>query len=367
MKYQILILLCLALILSACSSVDLSKLSDADLARISNASVVCNPPYMRLGLTCCLDRNNNSICDSDEATGSAQPAANPAVDIQAALTTQDARPIHSESSTAPSQGATPTAAATPPETTRSSQPPQSPQSTLEMYNLTMLPAGYNCISISIEARAKYGYYTSTGKVERCSPTSPPSTSTSNTTASSASPTPSSLPPPIPVGINASNYIIMSDIGDMTFISIPESKNAYYYEGPSGASSANTNAAWIRTFGYYRGSGCGNSSTTSSTVANCSVASVNVYIPNHDSSLQSDVNRLFESEINRSLSSTTPGAHESSVMINGQLINKIESSGTDGNREVDIWTSGATLIEIYGDSSHEITTEYLTKYPSNLTG
>jgi hypothetical protein len=27
---------------------------------------VCNPPYMRLGSKCCLDRNGNSICDKDE-------------------------------------------------------------------------------------------------------------------------------------------------------------------------------------------------------------------------------------------------------------------------------------------------------------
>jgi len=28
--------------------------------------VICNPPYMRYGIECCLDANNNSICDSDE-------------------------------------------------------------------------------------------------------------------------------------------------------------------------------------------------------------------------------------------------------------------------------------------------------------
>jgi sporulation protein YlmC with PRC-barrel domain len=30
-------------------------------------SVVCNPPYIRYGKECCLDKNNNSICDSDDA------------------------------------------------------------------------------------------------------------------------------------------------------------------------------------------------------------------------------------------------------------------------------------------------------------
>ncbi len=28
--------------------------------------VICNPPYMRYGIECCLDANNNTICDSDE-------------------------------------------------------------------------------------------------------------------------------------------------------------------------------------------------------------------------------------------------------------------------------------------------------------
>ena len=28
--------------------------------------VICNPPYIKVGTTCCLDQNNNSICDTDE-------------------------------------------------------------------------------------------------------------------------------------------------------------------------------------------------------------------------------------------------------------------------------------------------------------
>lgn len=28
--------------------------------------IVCNKPYMRIGLSCCLDKNNNNICDKDE-------------------------------------------------------------------------------------------------------------------------------------------------------------------------------------------------------------------------------------------------------------------------------------------------------------
>ncbi|OYT42634.1 MAG: hypothetical protein B6U88_03095, partial [Candidatus Aenigmarchaeota archaeon ex4484_56] len=28
--------------------------------------VTCNPPYIKVGTSCCLDQNNNSICDKDE-------------------------------------------------------------------------------------------------------------------------------------------------------------------------------------------------------------------------------------------------------------------------------------------------------------
>jgi len=31
--------------------------------------VVCNPPYIRVGRECCLDRNENGICDRDEPAG----------------------------------------------------------------------------------------------------------------------------------------------------------------------------------------------------------------------------------------------------------------------------------------------------------
>ena len=34
--------------------------------------VVCNPPYIRYGLECCLDANNNTICDRDETPASTQ-------------------------------------------------------------------------------------------------------------------------------------------------------------------------------------------------------------------------------------------------------------------------------------------------------
>ncbi|MBM3246922.1 hypothetical protein FJZ17_00045 [Candidatus Pacearchaeota archaeon] len=36
------------------------------LGNVIKDNIVCNPPYIRYGAECCLDKNNNSICDSDE-------------------------------------------------------------------------------------------------------------------------------------------------------------------------------------------------------------------------------------------------------------------------------------------------------------
>jgi hypothetical protein len=56
-----------SLVLSGCSEIDVSSLSDEDLERISEKAVVCNEPYIRIGVECCLDTNGNNICDSDES------------------------------------------------------------------------------------------------------------------------------------------------------------------------------------------------------------------------------------------------------------------------------------------------------------
>jgi hypothetical protein len=64
------ILLCMvllvAVILMGCENIDVSKLSDSDLERISDKLVVCEQPYIRFGASCCLDQDNNKICDRDE-------------------------------------------------------------------------------------------------------------------------------------------------------------------------------------------------------------------------------------------------------------------------------------------------------------
>ena len=70
MKYattlMILLLVITMMLVSACDSVDVSRVSDKDIQRIANNVIVCNAPYIRFGSSCCLDQNNNSVCDKDE-------------------------------------------------------------------------------------------------------------------------------------------------------------------------------------------------------------------------------------------------------------------------------------------------------------
>jgi hypothetical protein len=34
----------------------------------STTAIICNPPYIRFGLGCCMDTDSNSVCDSDDST-----------------------------------------------------------------------------------------------------------------------------------------------------------------------------------------------------------------------------------------------------------------------------------------------------------
>ena len=54
------------ILLTGCESVDVSQLSDEDLERISEKAVVCNEPYIRMGVGCCLDKDANGVCDEDD-------------------------------------------------------------------------------------------------------------------------------------------------------------------------------------------------------------------------------------------------------------------------------------------------------------
>ncbi len=52
--------------LIGCDEIDVSSLSDDDLERIADTAIVCERPYMRFGMDCCLDQDDNAICDVDE-------------------------------------------------------------------------------------------------------------------------------------------------------------------------------------------------------------------------------------------------------------------------------------------------------------
>lgn len=56
--------LLLVLFVSACENVDLNKVSKEDIDKV----IVCEKPYIRFASTCCLDQNNNKICDKDEVS-----------------------------------------------------------------------------------------------------------------------------------------------------------------------------------------------------------------------------------------------------------------------------------------------------------
>src|SRR3989338_3771186 len=63
------------LILSSCENLDLNKVdlnqfSDKDLKIISDKGVICDLPYIRVGLECCLDSDKNSICDNQNLNSS---------------------------------------------------------------------------------------------------------------------------------------------------------------------------------------------------------------------------------------------------------------------------------------------------------
>ena len=78
--FSLYILIASLLFLTGCAGVNLSetsedeiinqiseKVSEEDLEKITDAVIACDAPYIRHGAGCCLDENENSICDSDES------------------------------------------------------------------------------------------------------------------------------------------------------------------------------------------------------------------------------------------------------------------------------------------------------------
>ena len=49
-----------------CDGIDVSNISDEDMKRIAEQAIVCEKPYIRHGVDCCLDQDENNICDEDE-------------------------------------------------------------------------------------------------------------------------------------------------------------------------------------------------------------------------------------------------------------------------------------------------------------
>lgn len=70
-KLIIIILLFMAIFIAGCSQADLGKINLSSVSKEDiNKVIVCNPPYIRYAAECCLDKNNNSICDRDEVVTS---------------------------------------------------------------------------------------------------------------------------------------------------------------------------------------------------------------------------------------------------------------------------------------------------------
>ena len=64
LKRLIIFVIPFILILAGCQNgqLDLSKVSEKDVDKL----IKCEQPYMRHASGCCLDQNDNNICDSDD-------------------------------------------------------------------------------------------------------------------------------------------------------------------------------------------------------------------------------------------------------------------------------------------------------------
>lgn len=83
-KMGVLMLISLALWVAGCSQVPSGpNASPADVRNLSTGPGVCSPSYIRVGGECCLDGNNNSVCDSVERPREATATPTP----ESALTT----------------------------------------------------------------------------------------------------------------------------------------------------------------------------------------------------------------------------------------------------------------------------------------
>lgn len=57
----------LVILITGCTQpVDLSQYSDEEIAAVAERVIICNSPYIRFEARCCVDQNNNRICDAHE-------------------------------------------------------------------------------------------------------------------------------------------------------------------------------------------------------------------------------------------------------------------------------------------------------------
>lgn len=66
-------LIIISIFLIGCAEKELSKPIDEAPEKITGMAVVCNKPYIQVGTVCCLDENDNAICDRDEIKEEIQP------------------------------------------------------------------------------------------------------------------------------------------------------------------------------------------------------------------------------------------------------------------------------------------------------
>ena len=60
---------------SCCLDKNDNKICDKDEETAKN-EVVCSPPYIKVGTNCCLDKNNNKICDNEETKETVEKSTN---------------------------------------------------------------------------------------------------------------------------------------------------------------------------------------------------------------------------------------------------------------------------------------------------
>lgn len=98
-------------------------------AETESQQVVCNPPYIRMGLSCCLDRNSNGVCDIDEqSTSTSSTTLNLPLQVESTSTVTTSSTLSESTSSTTSTSTT------------SSTVSDTPPSTVEVTSTTLSPS-----------------------------------------------------------------------------------------------------------------------------------------------------------------------------------------------------------------------------------